>query len=308
MIAGLDGQFALNFLRGVLATVNPCGFVLLPTYLMYFLGTEGARPGTQKASVQRALVVSSAVAAGFFSVFLIIGLLVQAGFSWFTQHSDWLGLIIGFLLIPLGLAMIFGLKLSVNIPKLSGFNKDRRILSMFLYGVSYAIASLGCTIGLFIPALASADHNGYASAVLATVLYGVGMGVTLTALTVALALARTGLLKVLRKVMQHLDLAAGVLMVLTGAYLVWYWGSEVRHPGGDKGAAVGQVENWQTKVANWLNDVGVGTLAGVLVGVTVAAVLFVVIRNRRASRGESDSVAASNSTPKPVDSGNNVTS
>lgn len=311
MIAGLDGQFALNFLRGVLATVNPCGFVLLPTYLMYFLGSEGARPGTQRASVQRALVVSSAVAAGFFSVFLVIGLLVQAGFSWFTQHSDWLGLIIGFVLIPLGLAMIFGLKLSVNIPKLSGFNKDRRVLSMFLYGVSYAVASLGCTIGLFIPALASADRHGYLSAVLATVLYGVGMGVTLTALTVALALARTGLLRVLRKVMQHLDLAAGALMMLTGAYLVWYWGSEIRKPGGDKGAAVGQVENWQTQVSNWLNNIGVTTLAIVLVGVTGAAVCFVAFRNYRASRSAADDAASAAGPAIPnaqPDTDNNVTS
>ena len=280
MIA-LSGQFALNFLRGVLATVNPCGFVLLPTYLMYFLGTEGARPGSQRASVQRALVVSAAVAAGFFTVFLAIGLLVQAGFSWFTAHADWLGLIIGIVLIPLGLAMIFGFKLSVNLPKLARTSNDRRIVSMFLYGISYAIASLGCTIGLFVPALASAEHEGYASAVLATVLYGVGMGVTLTSLTVALALARTGLLRVMRKVMQHLDLAAGVLMVLTGAYLVWYWGSEVRHPGGNKGAAVGQVENWQTTVANWLNEVGVWPLAIILVGTTSLAVVFVSARRRR---------------------------
>ena len=33
----------LSFLRGMVAAVNPCGFVLLPTYLMYFLGLEAAR-------------------------------------------------------------------------------------------------------------------------------------------------------------------------------------------------------------------------------------------------------------------------
>lgn len=280
MIA-VSGQFALNFLRGVLAAVNPCGFVLLPTYLMYFLGTEGVRPGTQRASVQRALVVSAAVTGGFFTVFLIIGLLVQAGVSWFTAHSDWLGLIVGIALIPLGLAMIFGLRLTVNLPKFVRADKDRRIISMFLYGVSYAIASLGCTIGLFLPALTSVEREGYLSAVVATSLYGIGMGVTLTSLTVALALARTGLLRVMRKVMQHLDMAAGVLMVLTGAYLVWYWGSEVRNPGGDKGAAVGQVKNWQGRVATWLNDVGAWRLAIVLVGITVLAVVFVTVRNRR---------------------------
>ena len=37
----------LSFLRGMVAAVNPCGFVLLPTYLMYFLGLQGVRPGTQ---------------------------------------------------------------------------------------------------------------------------------------------------------------------------------------------------------------------------------------------------------------------
>lgn len=284
MIALLDGQFGLNFLRGVLATVNPCGFVLLPTYLMYFLGSEAARPGTQRASLQRALLVSSAVAAGFFTVFLLIGLAVQGGMSWFLDQSEWFGLIVGIILVILGIAMLFGLKLSFMTPKLTAGGKDRRIVSMYLYGVSYAVASLGCTLPLFIPALASANNNGYASAVVATAMYGIGMGVTLTALTVALAFARTGLLKVLRRVMEHLDLVAGVLMVLTGLYLVWYWGSELNNPGGNKGGAVNRVNDWQSKVENWLNDIGTGRLALVLVGVTLAAVAAVFARRNRPGR------------------------
>ena len=35
----------LSFLRGLVATVNPCGFILLPTYLMFFLGLQGQHPG-----------------------------------------------------------------------------------------------------------------------------------------------------------------------------------------------------------------------------------------------------------------------
>jgi cytochrome c biogenesis protein CcdA len=280
MIA-LDGQFALNFLRGVLATVNPCGFVLLPTYLMFFLGTQGARPGTQRASLQRALVVSASVAAGFMSLFVVIGLCIQAGVSWFTQHSDWFGLIVGMALVPVGLALLFGWHLPAFTPRLSIGGGDGRVLSMFLYGISYAVASLGCTIGLFVPALASASRNGYLSAVWATACYGVGMAATLTALTVALALARTGLLRVLRRIMVHLDLAAGALMVLTGIYLVWYWGSEVRHPGGHKGAAVDQVESWQTKVSTWVNNVGTTWIATAVVGVSALAVGVVVVLRRR---------------------------
>ena len=79
MIA-LEGRFAYSFLAGIFAAVNPCGFVLLPTYLMYFLGLEGARPGTQRASIQRALTVSAATSAGFISVFVIVGT-ISRGFT-----------------------------------------------------------------------------------------------------------------------------------------------------------------------------------------------------------------------------------
>ena len=46
---------SLSFIRGMVAAVNPCGFILLPTYLMYFLGMQGAAPGTQRATMRRAL-------------------------------------------------------------------------------------------------------------------------------------------------------------------------------------------------------------------------------------------------------------
>ena len=276
MIA-FEGNFALSFLAGILATVNPCGFVLLPTYLMYFLGTEGAHPGTQRASLRRALIVSAAVSGGFFVVFLVIGLLSQAGLTWLEYHSQWFSLAVACLLIVFGVALLFGMRLPLVVPKLDAGGRDRGAASMFLYGASYAVASLGCTIGPFISvALKSANRHGYASAVIATSLYGIGMGITLTALTVALASARTGLLTFMRRAMAHLDLVAGVLMILTGLYLGWYWLSDLRDPVGDKGAAVHQVERWQTKVQNWINNVGAWPLAIGFGGVTVVAVVFVL--------------------------------
>ena len=49
-------NLSLSFVRGLVASINPCGFVLLPTYLMLFLGAEGARPGSQRAGVRRAQI------------------------------------------------------------------------------------------------------------------------------------------------------------------------------------------------------------------------------------------------------------
>ena len=39
----IDGLFAYAFTTGMLATVNPCGFAMLPAYLSYFLGIEIGR-------------------------------------------------------------------------------------------------------------------------------------------------------------------------------------------------------------------------------------------------------------------------
>lgn len=287
MILGAGLDLGYTFLSGVIATVNPCGFVLLPTYLMYFLGLEGSRPGTQRAAISRALVVSAAVASGFFVVFLAIGILYKAGVDWFLDQSEWIGLGVGVLMLVMGVAMILGFKLTVGVPKVDAGGKDRTVTSMFLYGISYAVASIGCTLPLFIGAvLNSVDRDGFFTGVLNIAAYGVGMGVMLAALTVALATARTGLLTWLRKLMQHLDQVAGAFLVLTGLYLCWYWGTALRDSSGS--GVVDRVESWQSDVANWLQARGGTAVFVVLGGVTLAALVFVLVRRDRGPGPDGD--------------------
>lgn len=279
MIAAGGLDLGYMFILGVLATVNPCGFVLLPTYLMYFLGLEGTRPGTQRAAISRALVVAATVALGFFTVFLVIGLLYNAGVDWFVQQSDWISIGIGLLMVALGIAMIFGYHLTIGTPRLGVGGKDRTVVSMFLYGISYAVASIGCTIGLFASAvLKNVDRQGFAAGVLGIVTYAVGMGVMLAALTVALATARTGLLSVLRRVMVHLDRIAGVFLVLTGLYLSWYWWSAIADK---RSGVVNRVESSQSDVSTWLHDRGAGLLFAVLGGITLIAAIYAWMRRSR---------------------------
>ena len=162
-------------------------------------------------------------------MFLVIGLLVQGGVTWLSEQFDLFGLVIGVLLVIVGVAMLFGFKLPLLMPQMSAGGKDRTFVSMLLYGVSYAVASLGCTLPLFVPALASASYTGYVSAGIATLMFALGMGITLTALD---GCARAGAHRDAAcdaRVMVHLDVVAGALMVLTGIYLVWYWGTEVRN-------------------------------------------------------------------------------
>src|SRR3546814_16901401 len=71
----IDAPLAIAFASGMLATVNPCGFAMLPAYLGFFLGQEGGDRDV-RASVSRSLGVGLSVSAGFLLVFSFVGLAI----------------------------------------------------------------------------------------------------------------------------------------------------------------------------------------------------------------------------------------
>lgn len=276
----IDGAFALAFTTGMLATVNPCGFAMLPAYLSFFLGVEGER-GSTTASIGRALVVSAAVSAGFMAVFVPLGFLLRAGVDWFLPWARFISIGIGAALVVLGFAMLRGYRLPWATPKLERGGRDRTVGSMALFGVSYAVASLGCTIPTFLSnAVLAVTRDGFVSGALVIGTYGLGMGLVLTALTVTLAAARGGLLRALRGALRYVDRAAAVVLILAGAYLVYYWVFDVSTDSGlrtGRGGELARSANGLTDdVAGWLqrqDAVGVGLVLGAVVAVALAVVV-----------------------------------
>lgn len=271
-------NLSLSFVRGMLAAVNPCGFILLPTYLLYFLGLSSADTGVARAPLRRALTVSAAVSAGFLAVFLVVGLIAELFTTWVVGNAKYLTAVIGVALLVLGIAMLFGYRLPITTPKLDTGGRDRTVRSMFLYGIAYAVASIGCTIGLFMATLfGTATREGYLAGVANVVAYGAGMALLITALTVTLSVANVGLLKVLRSGMQYVEMLAGAFVLLSGLYLLWYFWQVDLNNGGDP--ITGAVEEWQTRIQNFLNDHW-ATVAVVMVAIVGAAVVAVWMRRR----------------------------
>jgi cytochrome c biogenesis protein CcdA len=271
----------LSFLRGLVAAVNPCGFILLPTYLMYFLGMQGAVPGTQRATIRRALIVSSALSAGFMSVFVVVGLISYHFTSWINQNAKYATAVIALGLIALGLAMLGGYRLPIATPKLDAGGRTRGVGSMFVFGVAYAVASIGCTIGLFLATLFAARRDGILAGVTNVVAYGLGMALLVTALTVALAVANTGLLKVLRGGMRHVETVAAVFVVLSGIYLLYYfWVVDINESIDPITSRVERFQNWVLGQlsGNW------EIVAVVLAVVVASAVMYVWVGRRNGLR------------------------
>ena len=280
MILALDGNFAYSFMLGVLAAVNPCGFVLLPAYLLYYLGIEsdGQR---QRAPMGRALAVSGAVSSGFLLVFLVIGTISRLFTQWIELNAKYAGFVVGLLLIALGVAMLLGWKPSFTTPTIQQ-SEGRSLRSMFLFGVAYAVASIGCTIGFLTTAIfGSIGRDGFVSGVISIVLYGLGMSLLVTTLTISLAAAQRGLVSFLKRGLPYMDRIAAFFITLTGIYLSWYWYVAITER--DSLGTIGSnVERWQSAVANFLQQQGALRLT-VFFGVIVTAAVVVVIRAQRRS-------------------------
>ena len=281
MIA-LEGNFAYSFILGVMAAVNPCGFVLLPTYLLYYLGTELNRGDESRSTtLRRGLSVGTAVSSGFVGLFIVVGVISRVFTTVIRDNAKYAALVIGIALVVMGIAMLRGWKPPIAQPDVS-IQRKRTFWNMFLFGIVYAVASIGCTIGLLTSViLGSIGRDGFVAGVISIALYGLGMGLLVVSLTVALAFARVGLVSTVKKGFRWFDKITAVFVILTGAYLSWYWFAAITERKSD--AVMSRVEKWQTQVAEFLQDIGAVPLAIVFVLVVVAAFVFI----RTPSRGKS---------------------
>lgn len=279
----IDAELAYAFTLGMVAAVNPCGFAMLPAYLSYFLGLEGAGTDT-RASVTRAIGVALAVTGGFVVVFGVIGLAITQLSLSIYEHLPWVTMVIGVGLVVLGLAMLRGFQLSVRLPKVQMGTSGRELSSMFLFGVSYAVVSLSCTISLFLPVIApSLTSNSFVAGLAGFVMYALGMGLVLSAIAVALALAKGGFVRNLRRAQPYINKVSGGLLVVAGVYLAYYgyWALRVLDDPTDPppSGPVDLVTGWSNDIRTLITDIGAARIGVALVAaIAIAVVLAVGLR------------------------------
>ena len=68
------------FAAGMVASVNPCGALMLPSYIFFQLGTEETQASTLERLL-KALRIAIATTAGFTAIFGLVGLVVSAEHS-----------------------------------------------------------------------------------------------------------------------------------------------------------------------------------------------------------------------------------
>lgn len=225
----ITGTLAFAFGAGMLSTVNPCGFAMLPAFLAYYIGRgEDTGPGPGRGLLRRAmsgLGAGALVSLGFAGVFTLTGLLVAIGLRSIIGAVPWLAVVIGVLLAGVGIAMLAGKHIGLTLNSNRINRAGRGPAAMVAFGAAYAVASLSCTLAVLLAVIAQAlAANSIPALIGVFTAYAGGAATVLILLALSSALASSALATGLHRASRYLPRVGGAVLVLSGGYLVTYWG------------------------------------------------------------------------------------
>ena len=221
-VPAVTGLYVLAFLTGLMSFFAPCAFPLLPGYISYYLGRSEGGP-TLSGSVKAGI----ASATGINGIFALIGAAVAVGGAAVKPYLTYFAPGVGFVIVLLGLAMVFG--------KTEIFEKFGGILSsrsskvggrtgyfgLFLYGVGYGLASMGCQAPVFIVLIfAGLASGGALEAFMVFLSFSIGMGSMMLIVSVIVGTAKMKLLEHIRTLTPYINRACGIVLIVVGAYFL----------------------------------------------------------------------------------------
>jgi len=264
---------ALALVAGALASVNPCGFPLLPAFLSFYVGADDDVLPQAPARAAQGLLVGLLVSAGFLGVFAVVGVPIAYGVTRLTSAIPWAGFAIGLLMVMFAIGGLTGHALYLRPRRPLAPQRRRRPATMVWFGAAYAVCSLGCTLPIFVALVGASLAT--ASVVEGTIVFGayaLGMATILMALSLGAALARDGLARRLKRMLPHMPHIVSSLLLIAGTYLTYYWGRVIWSPPAALGddPLVGAMTRFATLVQRAAGSAG-GRGAVLVAGLVVAA-------------------------------------
>lgn len=219
--------FGFAFGAGLVASVNPCGFFMLPSFVSFYVGADagdGAPPLARRLAAVP--VVSLLATAGFVAVMTPAAIVISAGNRQLAELFPVVGTSVGLGLLALGLYLLLSGR-SLRLPfavHLGSAAPVRTARSVFLFGVAYGLTSLGCTLPIFIVVAGTASASRSVGESVGRIgAYGLGVGATILAVTLGAALLQATAARWLRVLVPHVAHVSAAFLVVAGAYLAYYW-------------------------------------------------------------------------------------
>ena len=135
-----------------------------------------------------------------------------------------------------------------------------RLGSMFGYGLSYAVASLSCTIAPFLAVTGAGLRSDSVLGTLSVyVAYAAGFTLVVGVLAVAAALSSAAVADRMRRIMPYVNRISGVLLLAVGLYVAYYGLYEVRlftANGSPDDSVIAAAGRLQGAIAGWVHRHG----------------------------------------------------
>ena len=278
----MTALLALAFAAGMIAPVNPCGFALLPAWIAQTIGDARTRPLALRLA--HGLRAGLALSLGFAGTLAAFGLIVSAGARTLISAAPWLGMATGVILLLLGLAMLTGLTPRLRLPAWATKPRTQEAAGaghktgrMVAFGIGYAAASLGCTLGVLLAVIAQAQAvASYAGLLAVFAAYAAGSATVLVLVSAGTSIAGAALGRRITGLAKHSNRIAAFILTITGAYLSWYW-----YPAATGGTAqANSLAVWSAAASAWISDNST-LIAALAAAVVLASALAALNRRRR---------------------------
>lgn len=218
----MNAELAVVLGAGMMAAFNPCGVAMLPSYIVHLITGRERRAWD-------GLWAGLLMTAGFLLVFILAGVVAVTFAAVLGKAVAWIAEIVGVAFVLLGILMLFG-KRGVAFHVGGEWNLRRGNKgSVFLYGIAYALGSLGCTLPLFsVLVLSSFRSQGFAGGLSDFVIYALGMGFVVTIISLASTISQQLVGKWVRSGARWMGRLSALITLGTGVYLVIYWFPYIR--------------------------------------------------------------------------------
>lgn len=212
------------FGAGMVASANPCGVLMLPSYIFYQIKEEKSDSSTIRR-LGKSLVLAAVVTFGFIIVFAIVGIIIAAGGQWLVTAFPYVGIIIAVGMLGLGIWILTsGRTIGLLDPKRFRIEPKRNLGNAFMFGIVYAFGSLSCTLPIFLVVVGtSIAGDSILSSFGQFIGYAFGMGVIIFIVTVGAALFRRAMARWLRLVTPYIHRISAMFLLGAGGYLIYYW-------------------------------------------------------------------------------------
>ena len=215
------------FGAGMVATVNPCGVLLLPSLVAFYLGRDDQSHLSVPRRAGKALLLGATATLGFVTIFAMVGLAIGLGGRALVGFFPLGGLAVGILLAVLGLWLAlsgrgFGILAASRAMGHVELRTDVR--SLFVFGVAYAVTSLACTLPIFLVVAGSAlAAGGLVAAAVQFVSYALGMGTILTGVVLGAAFCQAAVQRSLRRIVPYVHRLSAAFLLGAGLFMIHYW-------------------------------------------------------------------------------------